>query len=290
MINLIYKNSQIKVSEKGAELKSFECDNKEYIWYSDPKFWGRSAPFLFPVVGSTKGKKTKIKGKEYPLSQHGFLRDQEFKLVEKGENYCVLENTYSEETLKLYPFSYKAQIEYQLQEKSLETIIKITNLGEENMYFNIGGHPAFNCPIDENEKFEDYHIEFETIENISSPKVCEGGLLDFTCPVYVKDNIKEIALNKDIFKIDTILITNIKSKKVKLLNKNNQGIEFSYPGFTTLAIWTPQNEAPFICLEPWFGYNDKIDTDGNYESKADLIYLAPKGEFNISYKVKLVNR
>lgn len=288
MLNIIYKNNQIKVSEKGAELKSFACDGKEYIWYSDPKFWGRSAPFLFPVVGSTKDKKTKIKGQEYPLSQHGFLRDQEFKLVEEGENYCILENTYNEKTLKLYPFSYKAQVKYQLQENSLETIITITNLGKEKMYFNIGGHPAFNCPINDNEKFEDYHLEFEVPENISSPKVCEGGLLDFTCPVYVKDNIKEIALNKEIFKIDTILIPNIKSQKVKLVNQNNQGIEFSYPGFTTLAIWTPQNEAPFICLEPWIGYNDKVDTDGNYESKDALITLSAKEEFSISYKIKVL--
>ena len=86
-------NISFKVNELGAELKSLVCDGKEYIWYSDPKFWKRSAPFLFPIVGSMKGHKTIINGKEYTLTQHGFLRDQDFNVVLEEEGKLVFEDT-----------------------------------------------------------------------------------------------------------------------------------------------------------------------------------------------------
>ena len=281
-------NISFKVNELGAELKSLVCDGKEYIWYSDPKFWKRSAPFLFPIVGSMKGHKTIINGKEYTLTQHGFLRDQDFNVVLEEEGKLVLENQYNEVTLSKYPFKYKAKVTYEVIDESLKTSVEITNLGEEVMPFNIGGHPAFNCPLYDAETFEDYKVVFEKEETFCSPEVVEGGLLNFDNPVYSLENAKEIALKKDLFTIDTILIPKVKSKSVKLLNKEGKGIEFSYPKFSTLAIWTPYNEAPFVCLEPWIGYNDKHDTNGEYLTKDDLVKLNPNESYEVSYTIKIL--
>ena len=281
-------NISFKVNELGAELKSLVCDGKEYIWYSDPKFWKRSAPFLFPIVGSMKGHKTIINGKEYTLTQHGFLRDQDFNVVLEEEGKLVLENQYNEVTLSKYPFKYKAKVTYEVIDESLKTSVEITNLGEEVMPFNIGGHPAFNCPLYDGETFEDYKVVFEKEETFGSPEVVEGGLLNFDNPVYSLENAKEIALKKDLFTIDTILIPKVKSKSVKLLNKEGKGIEFSYPKFSTLAIWTPYNEAPFVCLEPWIGYNDKHDTNGEYLTKDDLVKLNSNESYEVSYTIKIL--
>ena len=281
-------NISFKVNELGAELKSLTCDGLEYIWCSDPKFWKRSAPFLFPIVGSIKDSKTIINGKEYVLTQHGFLRDQEFTTVLHTDKKIVLENKYSEETLKKYPFKYKAVITYEIIDESLKTSINISNVGDEVMPFNLGGHPAFNCPLYANDIFEDYTVYFEKPETFGSPEVVSGGLLNFNNPVYSLENAEKIELKKDLFTIDTILITNVQSKKIKLLNKDNKGIEFSYPEFSTLAIWTPYNEAPFVCLEPWIGYNDKHDTNGEYLTKDDLVKLNPNEEFNASYTIKII--
>ena len=33
------------------------------------------------------------------------------------------------------------------------------------MYFSIGGHPAFKCPVFKNEDYNDYTLEFEHLEN-----------------------------------------------------------------------------------------------------------------------------
>ena len=73
-----------------------------------------------------------------------------------------------------------------------------------------------------------------------------------------------------------------------LLNKENKGIKFSYPGFKTLAIWTPFNDAPFVCLEPWIGYNDHHDTKGYFKDKDDIITLKPNEEFSAAFIVEII--
>lgn len=283
---IYYKNSFIEVSKVGAELKSFNVDGTEYIWSSDPKYWKRSAPFLFPIVGSVKNKEIYIDNKRYEMSQHGFLRDQEFEVVEKKEGYICLTSKSNEKTKESYPYDYISFIEYILTDDTLETKITIQSM-ENGMCFNLGGHPAFNCPIGDR-KFNDYRIVFEEKETFDSPSVEEGGLLDFSKSVYHKENCKEINLSKDIFTIDTILIKDIKSKNVKLLDDDNKGIEFSFPKFTTLAIWTPYNDAPFICLEPWIGYNDEVNTNQDYKTKKDLVYLNKGEKFSASYFIKII--
>lgn len=47
------------------------------------------------------------------------------------------------------------------------------------MPYFIGAHPAFNCPLVEGEKYEDYSLEFSEVESCSIPKSFpETGLLD----------------------------------------------------------------------------------------------------------------
>ena len=39
---------------------------------------------------------------------------------------------------------------------------KVENPNDKKMYFSIGGHPAFNCPLKEGEKQEDCQLVFDT--------------------------------------------------------------------------------------------------------------------------------
>lgn len=284
------KYLKAEVSTHGAELKGLKDinTNVDYIWSSDPKFWGRSAPFLFPVVGTLKDKKTIFNGKIYDMKQHGLLRDQEFSLVDEKEDEITLVNEYNEETLKMYPFKYKAYVTYKLVGKVLQTKVEIVNLGNEIMPFTFGGHPAFMCPMFKNESFTDYSIHFEEKETFKSPKVMPNATLNFDEPVFERENLEVLNLDKSLFDIDTIIITNVKSKSVKLLNKNNKGIKFSYPGFKTLGIWTPYNEAPFVCLEPWNGYNDRYDSNGDFLTKDDVMTLEKNQNYIATYDIEII--
>lgn len=278
----------IEVADHGAELKSLKCDGVEYIWYSKEEYWKYCAPFLFPMVGTLKDKQTIINDKVYKIPQHGIVRIQDFKFLGAGENSLSFVNEWSDEFLDIYPFKYQFKVNYYLNGYELKTEIIIKNLGDIDMPFNIGGHPAFNIPMFENEEFTDYRIEFEKKETFESPRVMSNATLNFDESAMSCKDIDHIDLNKNLFNIDTIINTNVKSKSVKLLNKENKGIKFSYPKFKTLAIWTPFNDAPFVCIEPWIGYNDHHDSKGYFVEKDDIVTLKPNEEFTVEYMIEII--
>ena len=150
------KNEEItlEISALGAEMKSLK-DNRtgvEYLWQADAAYWGRTSPVLFPLVGNYRNKETVFEGKTYSLSQHGFARDMEFEVLSEKETeiWFVLNST--EETWNVFPFAFRLFLGYRLHERSVEVLWKVENTDSKKMYFSIGGHPAFNCPLYENEK------------------------------------------------------------------------------------------------------------------------------------------
>lgn len=282
------KNIKIEVSENGAELKSLKSDGIEYIWYSRPEYWRFCAPFLFPIVGTLKDKETIINGKIYKIPQHGIVRTKKFKYLGIKENTMSFVDCYDEETLKTYPFKYQLNVDYILDDNKLTTLLTVKNLGDDVMPFNIGGHPAFNVPLYENETFEDYKIIFEEKESFKSPKVMSNATLNFEEVAMECNDIKEISLKKSLFDIDTIILPTVKSRSVKLVNKELKGIKFTFNNFNTLAIWTPFNDAPFVCLEPWRGYNDRYDSNKEFITKDNLVFLKENDTYQVSYTIELI--
>lgn len=276
------------IDSKGAELKSLVNGDIEYIWPGSEDSWNRSSPVLFPIVGSLKNKQTNILGKTYYMNQHGFLRDQEFLLVTQDCNKLVLEFISNDETFQMYPFKFKALITHELQNQTLTTTFTIISLDDKEMFFNIGGHPGFRCPLRPNEQFNDYRIEFEKSESFASPTVENDATLNFDLPYMIFKNLQTLHLDYDYFKVDAIVIPKVSSRYVKLLSKKNTGIKFSFKDFSSFAIWTHPKKAPFICLEPWIGYADRYDTDGEFTSKADLVYLKSQQIFKCSYSIEII--
>ena len=139
----------IQVDSLGAELKSLKsvAQGKEYMWDADPAYWKRTSPVLFPFVGGLKDGVYRAKGKEYPMGQHGFARDMEFQLKSQvaAEIWFRLES--NEETLAKYPYSFVLEIGYELSGDSVIVKWRVKNPAQETMYFSIGGHPGFLCPI-----------------------------------------------------------------------------------------------------------------------------------------------
>ena len=133
----------IQIAERGAELCSIMCNDKEYLWQADPKFWGRHSPVLFPIVGKVWDDVYTVEGKIYPLSQHGFARDMDFELVSQSATEVTYRLVSTEETLKKYPFPFLLEITYRLTGKMIEVIWKVENIGSSELHFQIGAHPAF---------------------------------------------------------------------------------------------------------------------------------------------------
>ena len=160
----------VTIAAHGAELSSiYDKENdRELVWQADPAFWNRHAPVLFPNVGKYYGGHFTYNGKEYPMGQHGFARDTEFEQVAAGEDFVTYRLSSDEETKKAYPFDFVLEITHRLQGGRLSVEWKVTNTGDKEMYFTIGGHPAFNVNVLPDTDFEDYSLAFkEGTESLS---------------------------------------------------------------------------------------------------------------------------
>lgn len=280
---------KITVKETGAELCSIlnKENNTEYIWQANPDIWGSHAPNLFPVIGMLKGGKYTFESEEYAIPKHGFIRhNKNIRLKERSEHQLIFELLYSEETLKMYPFKFDFRIAFTLNKKSLEVNHHIINLDQKPIFFSLGGHPAFNIQHFENEKIEDYSLEFDRKMDLDTYILNNDGLVSSKTESVLKNDHK-IQLTEHIFENDALIFKDIKSKKVDLVSRNNGKIlSVEYKDFKNLGIWAKPG-APFVCIEPWLGITDVEGTDQNLKNKEGIIKLDTKNKFNAEYTISI---
>jgi len=275
------------IDSYGAELKSlkFLKNNEEFMWNADPKIWGKTSPVLFPIVGGLKGNKYRYCEKTYEMGQHGFARDNNFKVVSYGKSKVVFLLESTDETLKNYPFEFKFYIIYALENGCLSIEYKVENISHEKMYFSIGGHPAFNIPINQKTKISDYYLEFEKNETASIFPL-EGRYISRNTIKFMKDS-KEIKLRKNLFENDALIFKGLNSKNVSLkCTKNTRVITMDYSDFEYIAFWSKLG-AEFICLEPWNGIADFIDSSGKLDDKDGILKLEGQEKYKVSFKIKI---
>ena len=280
------ENEQIEVTVNihGAELRSLKskADGQEYLWNADAKYWGRTSPVLFPFVGGVKNKVYRHEGKEYPMNQHGFARDSEFEVVEKSENAITMKLTYSHETLKKYPFKFNLYIRHIIEDDILSTEWHVENADDKDMYFSIGGHPAFVC----GENACGAKLVFGTDKDILEYSLLSNdGLLEDKCYVMKLEN-KAVTITQDFFDKDAYIVENSTIKRVSLVkdDKTIVTVEFDTPVF---GLWSPVGKGvPFVCIEPWNGRTDRVDFDGDLTKREWSNKLAPGKEFVSGYKVR----
>ncbi len=283
-----------EISSIGAELVSFKklgdahtCDT-EYIWNGDKTFWASHSPVLFPIVCALNNGEMKVDGKVYQLGNHGFARKNEFELVEETDLKAVFKLSYSQETLKMYPFQFNLFISYTLTDNKIWVEYKVENLDDKTMYFQIGTHPGFNCPLDEKTSFEDYYIEFESAEKLerlymNSANVIVSGK---SAPVALENN-RVLRLNHQMFYDGAMVFKNIHSKKVTLRNdKTSKKVVLSCEDLPYMGIWQAK-DAPFICVEPWHGIADTDDFNGELKDKELIISLKKTANYSCHYTIEI---
>ncbi|KQB42089.1 LacX protein [Flavobacterium daejeonense] len=269
-----------KINSKGAELFSLKTNNQEYIWEGNPDFWGKHAPVLFPIVGTLKNNSYQINEKKYKLSRHGFARDMTFELIEKTENSATFSIQSSEETLKVYPFEFELQIQYLLEEKKLSTSYKVINKSQFQMPFSIGAHPAFAL----NGNFEDFEIQFEKDEPLAY-SLLENDLISNQTKTLEKQN-GVVPLNYKLFENDALIFKNLASKSLSILKNKTPLLKVDFQGFPHLGIWT-KKDAPFLCIEPWYGYSDTNDSTGNLFEKEGIQLLDANEIFQSNFTIEI---
>jgi len=287
----ILENSSllIEVNEHGAELDKLfsKKHNLDFLWSGDSNYWGRKSPILFPIVGRLKDNETIIEDKIYNMNQHGFARDCTFKLIKENKNSITYSLIANEETRKRFPYNFELLITYELHDNSIKVIWNVKNIDSKIMYFSIGAHPAFNVPFKKDETLEDYYLAFRTKKDVEK--------YVFEIP-YIKEKNKvktpeNIFIKPELFKNDALVYNGV--DEVTLKSKNNDmSLKVSLKDFPFVGIWSPfyketKTMAPFVCIEPWYGIADLLDSTNVFKHKLGVNKIEVGEEFNASYEITI---
>ncbi len=275
-------NLTAQIKHLGAELFSLKNNqNTEYIWEGNPAFWGKHSPILFPIVGTLKNNTYNYNQKQFQLSRHGFAREMEFELVKKSDESATFSLISTLETQKVFPFNFELQICYSLDENKLNIDYKVINKTETTLPFAIGAHPAFALPGN----FEEYSLEFQQAETLKY-YLLEEGLISNNSNEIQLDN-KKLGLNYQWFEKDALVFKTLESKSITILKNEKSILKVNFNDFPNLGIWTVQN-APFLCIEPWFGYSDTLNEYDDFLKKEGIQLLKNNETFKSNYSVEIL--
>lgn len=257
----------VTVSTMGAEMQSIVKNGREILWNGDAAFWSGRAPVLFPICGGLRDDKFVFEGKEYSIPKHGYARKTEFALEKASDTSATFLLKSDEAAEKKLPFPNELRITYTLDGNSISVRYDVTNTGKGTMYFSIGSHEGYACP----EGIEEYSVVFEKEEALEAT-VLDGNLLEHKAnPLPMKG--AELPLNYDFFAIDALVLADIKSRKATLLHRpTGRKVTVEFPDRDFLFLWTKPG-APYLCIEPWAGLPDYVDSDYDFTKKRGIIAL-----------------
>jgi galactose mutarotase-like enzyme len=239
-------------------------------------------------VGILKDDTFYFESEKYHLSKHGFIRNNpKFQIVKETIKSVTLKLTYDDESLKIYPFKFEYYVIYGLTKNKLSITYKVINKDSKSLYFSVGGHPAFKCPVFTNELYSDYQLVFDK-EEISKTHLLNlksGLVTNKTKDVF--DTQNSIKLRHNLFDHDAIIFKDLQSRKVSLNSRSKGNIlTVHFDNFSYLGLWSKPN-ADYVCIEPWLGIADSENTNQQLIEKEGIMKLDSQGEFIATYTIEI---
>lgn len=288
----ILQNSHLKIAVNpvGAELQKITAikNNMEFMWDGNPEIWNGHAPNLFPIVGALKDGVFIHEDKLYHMSRHGFARrNAGFSIINQSENNLSFKLTSSEDTRRQYPFEFEFLVSYLLMLNQIKITYTIKNTDIKTLYFSVGGHPAFKCPVYPDEVYTDYSLEFE------HPDKSPTHLLNLNTGLFtsqIESVFKtpgSISLHPNLFDKDALVFKDLTSKQMVLKSKNyGEILNVKFEDFPFLGIWAKPN-ANFVCIEPWQGLADYENSDHILKNKEGIVSLEKDKTFDATYSIEI---
>lgn len=290
MKTLTNEQLTIQVDAHGAELCSIRCNGTEYLWQADPAYWNRHSPVLFPIVGRVWENRYRVGEQEYNLSQHGFARDMKFTLIKETDTELRYRLTDTEATRANYPYAFVLEIGYRISGRRVEVMWQVSNpSSDQELCFQIGAHPAFYYPDYNPDTKERGYFSFDTDAPLVSSRLAEKGCLSPTekMPIDLAEGF--LPITTDTFGIDTIILENHQVHQVTLHGLDKQPrLKVTFP-MPVVALWSPPGKnAPFVCIEPWYGRCDRAHYEGSFCDKDWMNRLAPGDVFDGGYAIEIL--
>jgi galactose mutarotase-like enzyme len=280
----------VTFKSKGGTLKSIKNkEGLEYLWQGDPAFWSGQAPILFPICGSIRNDTASVgNGKTMSMPRHGIIRKKEFSMEEKTKDRIVFSICSDEESNKQFPYDYKVSEIFTLKDSTITVTYRVENIGTEKMPFFVGGHPAFCCPLEAGERFEDYHVKFPQKETCSTPDPVPGtGLQNMHQRTPLMQDSDDLPLSYALFANDARVLDNLGSRRATLVSSvSGKGVRLDFADFRYLLLWN-NKEGRFLAMEPWTGLSTTTDEDDVFEHKNNVQYAMPAESREYTYSITI---
>ena len=289
------------INLRGAEITRLtdQASGKEFMWSGDPGIWSGIAPVLFPIVGALKDETYHAKGGTYHLQRHGFARVSDFAVTGQSADQVQMTLASSTESLALYPWKFQLDIIFQLTVDALRVTYQVANQDSDTMLFNLGSHPAFRLPgvVSGTSAISDYAIRFNKNEDLNSYRLADNLILPERHLQTLDQGL--MPLSSTIFDNDALIFLNIQSDRISLVKTNNTNqtgnakgelnscITVDTGGAPHLGIWA-KPAAPYVCIEPWWGYADFNNSTGELSEKASIQRLDPGERFEHTLSILLL--
>ena len=156
------------------------------------------------------------------------------------------------------------------------------------MYFGIGAHTAFYCPIVLGEQAKDYALcmehQQELVEILRNPETSlrNGGEKRW------KLTDSQIPLGDHFFDDGAKIFTGFDVHKIKLISKKSGlFVSVEFEDFPYCTLWSRKGPLYYICIEPWCGLPDCEKSDHVFETKEGNVCLRAGETFARTQKFRI---
>lgn len=276
----------VKLSDMGGEIVSVTSkDGCEYMWQGDKKYWSGRAPILFPICGRLSNDHYLYDGVRYDVPKHGFARKSLFSVESVTDNSVCFSLKENSDTLGMYPFKFTLKIEYVLSDNKITGNISIINTDDKMLPATVGLHPGFNVPLDGGD-FEDWYLEYtEPCDPKHAIFTDECLFSGKTVPFALSDR-KRLNLRHDLFDNDAIFLSDVSGEISLRSDKSAHSVTFLATGFPYMGFWhTMKSDAPFVCIEPWYGMASPDGSVDDISTKSDMFHIEVGDKKEVSYSL-----
>ena len=243
--------SAVILPEKGGTVVSYCVRGQEFFYRDDenlssPERPRCGVPFLFPVFGRTPP------DSPYPMEIHGFAHTSSWRVLSHTPCQLRTELLSGPETRKGYPFSFRVELTYSLEDGRLIIRQKYENLGTETMPYTFGFHPYFSVEDPETAEVS-FRAAMEMNMGTGKPAPCRRDTLRLKFP--------ENGSEAGAFFLQTAgyaVIDPGSGRKIRMRFDES---------FSRLVFWAVKGK-PFLCVEP-------INSSPNGLATGDCLHLAP---------------
>ena len=280
----------VDVSDHGAEIQSIRSvkTGKEYLWQGNPEYWRNRATVIFPVCGRLCEGKYVYKGQTYEMIMHGFAKLCDFEVESHTEEQLILVLKSNDFTRKQYPFEFVLKLTYTLEADTIMQRFTVQNTDDKTLIFSCGGHPGFNAPFNDGEKFEDYYLEFSRPTTQYNVLFNPDGLCTGERKLYPLVDNRIVPLSHGMFDgSEPFLQGDCREVSLKS-KKNGTTITLKYDDILTLGTWKNMDEnARFICIEPWCGLPAISGVIDDLETKLYMERLEPNKTWQTHFTITI---